>query len=58
MIIITNDCITTKDGKTLCWDRDCKKYYLFSKQEVSLGDLDKEDLSKLVEMLGKKGDLI
>jgi hypothetical protein len=52
MINPASDCFVGEDGGLVYHDRDCRRYYRLSKNEVAAEDLSKAELAGLVELFG------
>ena len=52
-IIRDDDCITREDGTLICLDRDTGKLISLTKNEITTADVSKEELLKLVQLMGK-----
>jgi len=55
-IIKEKDCIKRADGTFVCYDREDKCFYILNKKKVPLADLSKEELAKLVALIGSAGE--
>ena len=52
-IIKDDDCITREDGTLICLDRDTGKLICLTRNEITTADVSKEELLKLVQLMGK-----
>jgi hypothetical protein len=52
-IIKDDDCITREDGTLICWDREDECFLLLNKQKITTAELSKDELAKLVALMGK-----
>jgi hypothetical protein len=56
-IIKDDDCIAREDGTLICWDREDECFLLLNKQKITTADISKDELAKLIALMGKPRQL-
>jgi len=52
-VIRDEDCIAREDGTLICLERDTGKLICLVKNEITTADVSKEELLKLIQLMGK-----